>query len=251
MFLKLSKPKTPSQRHTVKFCRKFLTKNPKLKSKIVGMKKQAGKSNKGQITVRHKGGGHKKRYRIIDFKRKTNVEGIIFSIEYDPNRNCNISAVFALSDSIFFYIITPLNLKIGDIIKSGNDIESKLGYALPLKEIPAGSYIHNIAVKKADKAVFTRSAGTYSILLEKSKTHSKIKLSSNITKWVSNNCFATIGIVSNDFMFLTKKGKAGHSRWVGKRPTVRGVAMNPVDHPNGGGEGKKSGRKRTPWGKKK
>lgn len=249
MILKINKPKTPSQRHVIKITRENLEKTPKLKSKIVGLKRQAGRSHLGKITVRHKGGGHKKRYRFVDFERHNDAEGIVCSLEYDPNRNANIAAIFDTQNNTFFYIIAPFDLSIGDIVKSGNSLEPKVGYAMPLRDIPVGSYIHNVSLKKKTRAKLTRAAGTYAILIEKTFATAQIQLSSGKVKQISADCSATVGLVSNEAAFLTKKGKAGNSRWAGIRPTVRGVAMNPVDHPHGGGEGKKSGPGKTPWGK--
>lgn len=249
MILKINKPKTPSQRHVIKITRENLEKTPKLKSEIVGLKRRAGRSHLGTITVRHKGGGHKKRYRFINFERHTDAEGIACSIEYDPNRNAYIASIFDAQNNNFFYIIAPFDLNVGDVVKSGNSLEPKVGYSMPVRDIPAGSYIHNISLKTKARAILTRAAGTYSILIEKTFNTAKIKLSSGKIKQIPVNCYATIGLVSNEAVFLTKKGKAGNSRWEGVRPSVRGVAMNPVDHPHGGGEGKKSGAKKSPWGK--
>lgn len=239
-----------SQRHILQIVDKSLSKSAKIKSKILGLKNQAGRCNTGRITSRHKGGGHKKRYRIIQFKRYKTCEGIVFNIEYDPNRNANIAAIFDIQTQNFFYIIAPYKLNIGDIVKSGINLEPKVGYSMPLAEIPTGSFIYNISIKQKGTSVFTRAAGTQSVLLEKlNDNFVKIKLNSGKIVQISNQCFASIGTVSNEFKILNKKYKAGNSRWLNTRPTVRGVAMNPVDHPNGGGEGKKSGKKKTPWGK--
>ena len=178
-------------------------------------------------------------------------EGILINIEYDPNRNSYIGAIYNYSSSKYFYILLPKNLKIGDIIKSGTISENKLGHSVKLSNIPIGSYLHNIALKKNSKGVLTRSAGTFSLLIEKLSNYARIKLSSGEHRLIPNYCYATLGTVSNENFFLRKIGKAGRSRWLNKRPIVRGVAMNPVDHPHGGGEGKTSGGKvkRTPWGK--
>ena len=249
MMFKKIKPTTPSQRHLIKLNKKHLDKKPILKNKISGLKNSSGRNNSGKITVYHKGNGVKKRYREINFYRTNNSVGIVCSIEHDPNRNSFISAVFDFITSKFFYIITPQNIKIGDIIKSGLEIEPSLGSSLPLSEIPAGIPIHNISAKYFEKAKIARSAGTFAIIKEKTDKSVLLELSSGEQRFVSNKCFAAIGEVSNELDFLTQAGKAGHSRWIGKRPTVRGVAMNPIDHPHGGGEGKKSGKDLTPWGK--
>lgn len=242
-------PITPSQRHLIKLNNKNLRKKPFIKADLVGIKTSSGRNNSGKITVRHKGGGHKKKYRKVNFYRLTNSEGIVCTLEYDPNRNANIASIYDYINKKFYYILAAKDLKVGDIIKSGKKAESKIGHSLPISRIPVGSYIHNISTKKGKKAQISRSAGTFSQLMEKTLKHAKIQLSSGEQRFISPNCFATIGVVSNDLIFLTKRGKAGQSRWVGERPTVRGVAMNPIDHPHGGGEGKKSGKGKTPWGK--
>lgn len=241
---------TPSQRHLILVNKKLLNKVFLLKSQIIGIKNSSGRNFTGKITSYHKGGGRKKKYRQIDFFRQKNNIGIVISIEYDPFRTANIAAVYNFLLNYYFYIVAPINLKIGDIIKSGIKAESKLGHSLPLKKIPVGTFIHNLSVKKK-KAQFTRAAGTFSQLIEKSIKYCKIKLNSGEQRLVLSNCFATIGIVSNENNFLIKKGKAGRSRWLNKRPKVRGVAKNPIDHPHGGGEGKTSGGRTsvTPWGK--
>lgn len=220
-----------------------------IKSKVEGIHKLAGRNNSGKITIRHKGGGHKRRYRKIDFKRVENSSGIVCSIEYDPNRNADIAAVYDSDLNNFFYIIAPQNLKIGDIVESGKEVEPKLGNTLTISRIPKGSYIHNIALSKQKHATMSRSAGAFSKLKEIGPKFGLIQMNSGALKFVPVTCRATIGIVSNELFFFQKKYKAGQSRWVGKRPSVRGVAMNPVDHPHGGGEGKKSGLNKTPWGK--
>lgn len=249
MKFKTKKPVTPSQRHSIKLKNDHLEKKPLLKNKTKGLTKSSGRNYSGKITVRHKGGGHKKKYRNIDFYRTNNSTGIICSLEYDPNRNAHIASVFDLTKNKFFYILAPKNLKIGDIVKSGPNAEPKIGHSLPISEIPVGSYIHNVAPIVSKPAQISRSAGTFSRLKEKTLNYVKIELSSGEQRLVSPKCYATIGIVSNELTFLSRLGKAGHSRWLGKRPTVRGVAMNPVDHPHGGGEGKKSGKGKTLWGK--
>lgn len=249
MKLKNQKPFTSSQRHLVQLDTKHLAKKPILKKQIKGIQNSSGRNNSGRITVFHKGGGHKKKYRNINFKRLNECTGITISIEYDPNRNSNIAAIYDLAKKDFFYIIAPKNLKIGDIVKSGSNIEAKLGNSLPITEIPVGSLIHNVSASVNKPATFSRAAGTFSQLKEKSLNHAKIQLSSGEHILISPQCYATIGVVSNELSFLSKLGKAGRSRWLNKRPTVRGVAMNPIDHPHGGGEGKKSGKGKTPWGK--
>lgn len=250
MYFNLKKPITPSQRHLILTTRKHLKKTPLLKNKLYGITNRSGRSlNTGKITVRHQGGGHKKRYREINFYRILESEGIVCSIEYDPNRSARIASVYEINQKKFFYILAPLELSIGDIVKSGEKTELKAGNSLPLLEIPSGTYLHSISLKKNQISTISRAAGAFSTLVEKDQNMTQIKLSSGEIKNISSNCFACIGIVSNEEAFLTKLGKAGHSRWLNKRPSVRGVAMNPIDHPNGGGEGKKSGKGKTPWGK--
>jgi large subunit ribosomal protein L2 len=250
MEFKIKQPTTPSQRHLIQLnTESFLAKNPLIKKKIKHLVISSGRNNSGKITVRHKGGGHKRRYRKINFYRAKISTGITTSIEYDPNRNSHIASVYDISSKFFFYILAPKNLKIGDIIKSGPNAEVKIGHSLPMSNIPVGSYIHNISTKPNKPAQISRSAGTFSKIKEKTLEHALIELSSGENKKISTKCYATIGIVSNELNFLTKLGKAGRSRWLNIRPSVRGVAMNPVDHPHGGGEGKKSGKNKTPWGK--
>lgn len=250
MVLKHLKPTTPSQRHLVKLNRKHLRKKPIIKTDVIGSKNSSGRNFSGKITVRHKGNGHKKKYRKIDFSRTTKSTGIVISIEYDPNRNSNIAAIYDFTKNFFFYILAPKNLNVGNIVESGIEAELNTGNAMPIFRIPEGSFIHSISqdVKK-QKTQLTRAAGTFAILKEKTSNYARIKLSSKQEKLIPIECYATLGVVSNESYFLTKLGKAGQSRWLNKRPSVRGVAMNPVDHPHGGGEGKKSGKGFSPWGK--
>ena len=226
-------------------------KKPLLKNKIIGSKNSSGRNSFGRITVRHRGGGHKKKLRSINFNRVSNtIIGIVTSIEYDPNRNTYISCIYDFILKKYYYILLPKNLKIGDIIKSGPNSDPKLGNSLKLSKIPLGTYLHNISFNEKGKSKISRSAGTFSILIEKNSKYARLKLSSGEQRFVPINCTATIGVVSNEKFFLNTIGKAGRSRWLNKRPKVRGVAMNPVDHPHGGGEGKTSGGKIqvTPWG---
>lgn len=249
MSLIFSKPITPSQRHLVKLNKEHLAKNPTIKKNVTGQKTGSGRNHSGRITVRRKGGGHKKKYRNIDFFRNYKSIGIVTNIEYDPYRTANIAAVFDFTTRNFFYIIAPKKLSPGNIVESGIEAELNTGNSLPLFKIPEGSFIHNITLNPKKAAQITRAAGSFSILKEKTRKHAKIKISSKKEKIVPIECYASLGIVSNDELFLTRLGKAGNSRWLNKRPKVRGVAMNPVDHPHGGGEGKKSGKNFTPWGK--
>ena len=249
MKLKFLQPTTSAQRNLITLNKKSLNKKPMLKNRLVGLKNGSGRNNLGKITVRHKGGGNKKRYRKINFYRNYESTGIVLSIEYDPNRNANIAAIYDFNANEFFYILAPKNLKIGNIVQSGVEAEPMTGNSLPLFKIPEGSFIHNISTNISKPAQISRSAGTFSILKEKTKNFVRIELSSGEQRLVPADCFATIGVVSNEIINLTKRSKAGQSRWANKRPVVRGVAMNPVDHPHGGGEGRKSGKSLTPWGK--
>lgn len=220
-----------------------------LKFSLKKYKNSLGKNNSKKITIGNRGSGHKRRYRQINFKSNINFLGIIFNIEYDPNRNCKIASVYNFKTNNFFYKIAAKDLKIGNIIKSGIYAENKIGHTMLLRKIPIGCCIHNISIKSNGFSKMTRSAGTYSIILEKTNKYVKILLSSGKKKKLYFNSLATIGIISNQIFFLLKLGKAGKSRWLNKRPNVRGVAKNPVDHPHGGGEGKKSGKRKNPWGK--
>jgi large subunit ribosomal protein L2 len=249
MNLKKIKPVTPSYRNLIQINNKHLSKTPILKSKIIGLKNKAGRNNIGKITSYKKGGGHKRKYRKIDFFRTQEVVGIVTSIEYDPNRTANIASVFDIYQKQYYYMLAPINLNIGNIVKSGINVETKIGHSLPILNIPVGCCIHNISPKTKKKAQISRAAGTFSYLVEKTAKYGRLILSSGEQRLLSINCFAVIGIVSNELNSLTKLGKAGRSRWLNRRPTVRGVAMNPIDHPHGGGEGKKSGSSLTPWGK--
>ena len=245
------KPTTASRRQLIKLNNKSLnlSKKPLLKNKIIGKKNSSGRNHSGKITVFHKGGGVKQKYREINFNRKNNSTAIVCTIEHDPNRNAYISSVFDFMNKTFYYVLTPQNLRIGDIVKSGLKAEPRLGNSIPIANIPIGTPIHNISPTLSSSGQISRSAGTFSIIKEKTEQYSIIELSSGEQRYLSSNCFATIGEVSKELYFLTRLGKAGQSRWRNRRPTVRGVAMNPVDHPHGGGEGKKSGSSRTPWGK--
>ena len=243
------KPTTPGRRHLIKLQQNNLQKKPLIKNKVKGIKKSTGRNNSGKITIFHKGGGVKKKYRQLNFLRTKNSTGIICSIEHDPNRNTNIASVFDYVNNDFFYMLAPQHSKKGDIVKSGLEIEPNLGNSLPISRIPVGTFIHSVSSGISVKSQLSRSAGTYSIIKEKTDKFAVIELSSKEQKTVPLKCFATIGRVSNELFFLTQLSKAGQNRWLNKRPTVRGVAMNPIDHPHGGGEGKKSGQSKTPWGR--
>ena len=248
MELKRIKPNTSGSRNYIKINKKDLNKKPLLKNYIIGKKNTAGKNNSGKITVRHKGGGHKRKYRILNDYNTPNINGIVCSIEYDPFRNAPIISVFDYEIKTYFYMIAPKNIKKGDIIKTGKNAELKTGHILPLSKIPVGSLIHNISINPKKFGILTRSSGTFSQLIEKNSLKCKIKLSSGKLITLPLECRATLGTVANENFFLSNVGKAGRSRWLNNRPSTRGVAMNPIDHPNGGGEGKKSGKKRSPWG---
>jgi large subunit ribosomal protein L2 len=252
MPIKTFKPTSPSRRHmSVSTFEEITTDTPE-KSLLSPLFKHAGRNNQGKITVRHHGGGHKRKYRIIDFKRtKDGIPGNVATIEYDPNRTANI-ALINYADGEKRYIIAPKGLKVGDVIISGADADIKIGNALPLENIPVGTVIHNIELKPGKGAQLVRAAGTEAQLLGKEERYVVIRLSSGEMRKVLKNCRATIGSVGNQDHELVKIGKAGRTRWLGKRPTVRGVVMNPVDHPHGGGEGRAPiGRKSplSPWGK--
>lgn len=251
MILEKVKPTTSSRRRLIKLNQKSLdlSKKPLLKQKLKGKKNSSGRNHSGKITVFHKGGGVKRKYRDVNFSRTFNSTGIICSLEHDPNRNAYIAAVFDFISFDFFYMLAPKNLKVGDIVKSGLEIEPSLGSSLPISGIPIGTPIYNISPSVSSKGKLSRAAGTFSIIKEKGNKYALIELSSGEQRYVSLECFASIGEVSKELHFLTRLGKAGQSRWLNRRPTVRGVAMNPIDHPHGGGEGKKSGMGRTPWGK--
>lgn len=252
MKIKKLKSITPSQRNLIRLTKTNISRKPILKKLICQLSKVSGRNNSGKIVVRHRGGGHKKSYRKIDFLRKFNGIGIITSIEYDPYRNSNIMSVFDFINNFYYYKLQPENLNVGCIVESGNNAKILNGHTLSLSKIPVGTFIHNISTSRIGPGIISRAAGAYSVLLEKNSTFCKIKLSSGEIKVISNKCYATIGIVSNRSFSQTTLGKAGRSRWLNRRPTVRGVAMNPIDHPHGGGEGKTSGGRKgsfSPWGK--
>ena len=251
MTFKKYKPVNASQRHLILVNKFFLKKVPLIKSKIVGILNSSGRNNQGKITVRHKGGGAQHKYRFINFKINLITTGIITSLEYDPHRTAFIASVYDFLNRRYFFMLAPKNLNIGDVVKSGFSAEVKIGHSLTLLKIPIGGFIHNISLRENRKAQFTRSAGTTAQLIEKTSKYCRVVLSSGIHKFIQPTCYATIGTVSNEFSFLKKINKAGRNRWLNRRPTVRGVAMNPVDHPHGGGEGKSSGGRSsvTPWGK--
>jgi large subunit ribosomal protein L2 len=251
MSLKTFKPVTPSLRGTVLIDRSELWKGKPVKTLTVGKSKTAGRNNQGRITSWHRGGGHKQKYRIIDFKRnKLDIEATVERIEYDPNRTAFI-ALIKYTDGELSYIIAPQKLAIGDKVVSSPSADIKPGNALPLKNIPIGSIIHNVEMKPGKGAQLARSAGAYIQLVGKDVGKAQLRLRSGEVRMVSIDCIAAIGVVSNPDQKNVQIGKAGRNRWLGRRPVVRGVAMNPVDHPHGGGEGRTSGGRHpcTPWGK--
>lgn len=252
MPIKSFKPTSPSRRFMTVSTFEEITKTEPEKSLLAPLKKHGGRNSYGRVTVRHQGGGHKRRYRIIDFKRdKDGVPAKVFSIEYDPNRSARI-ALLHYVDGEKRYIIAPNKLSVGDVIVSGSDADIKVGNALPLANIPTGTFVHNVEMKPGKGAQMVRAAGAMAQLVAKEGKNATLKLPSGEVRMVSALCKATIGQVGNlDHENITI-GKAGRSRWLGIRPSVRGTVMNPVDHPHGGGEGrnKTSGRHPvTPWGK--
>lgn len=250
MALKKLKPNTPGTRFYTISSFEEITKSTPEKSLLKPLKKTGGRNNTGRITSRRRGGGHKRMYRIIDFKRdKVGVEGKVETIEYDPNRSARI-ALIKYTDGELRYIIAPDNLKVGSTIMSSNDAEIQPGNTLPVINIPLGAFIHNVELKPGKGGQLARSAGSSCIIVNKDEKYTQIKLPSGEVRMVLNNCKATLGVVSNLEHENISLGKAGRSRWLGIRPFVRGVAMNPVDHPMGGGEGKTSGGGHpvSPWG---
>lgn len=251
MGMKKFKPITPGRRFMTVSDFADLTHRYPEKSLLKPLKKSGGRGSTGRITVRHRGGGHKRHYRIIDFKReKAGIPARVASIEYDPNRSARI-ALLLYVDGEKRYIIAPANLKVNDIIKSTEELDIAVGNTLPLSVIPLGTDIHNIELKPGKGGQLARSAGVMATLLAKEGEYAHVKLPSGEVRLVQQSCKATIGQVGNIEHESISLGKAGRSRWLGKRPSVRGVAMNPVDHPMGGGEGKSSGGRHpcSPWGK--
>jgi len=241
MAVKKLKPVTPGQRQKVTSTFAEITRSHPEKSLLRPLKKSGGRNNSGKMTIRYMGGGHKKRYRHIDFLRnKDEIPAIVQTIEYDPNRTARIALV-VYEDGEKRYIIAPNGLKVGQTIQSGKGIAPEIGNALPLSDIPLGTVVHNIELTPGKGGSLARSAGSYAQLTSRDKKYAIMKLPSGESRMVLTTCRATIGTVSNPDHGLESSGKAGRSRWLGRRPRVRGVAMNPVDHPMGGGEGKASG----------
>ncbi|AWU93062.1 50S ribosomal protein L2 [Azospirillum ramasamyi] len=251
MALKQYRPITPSLRQLVIVDRSELWKGKPVKTLTEGLTKSGGRNNTGRITARRIGGGHKRTYRLVDFKRrKFDVPATVERLEYDPNRTAFI-ALIKYQDGTLSYILAPQRLKVGDTVISGERVDVKPGNAMPLKNIPVGSIVHNVELKAGKGGQVARSAGTYLQLVGRDGGYAQLKLPSGELRMVRGECMATLGAVSNPDQMNTNLGKAGRKRWLGKRPSVRGVAMNPIDHPHGGGEGRTSGGRHpvTPWGK--
>jgi large subunit ribosomal protein L2 len=252
MSIRLYKSYTPGTRSRALSAFTEITKTKPEKTLIGKNHQNKGRNNRGIITIRHRGGGHKRKYRLIDFRRnKYNIEGTVSAIEYDPNRNARIALIY-YKDGEKRYILHPNTLKVGDTIISGSEIQITIGNTLPLSQIPLGTAVHNIELIPNRGGQIVRAAGTSAKILAKEGDYITLRLPSKEIRLIRKECFATIGEVSNNDAFLVRSGKAGRTRWLGKRPTVRGSVMNPCDHPHGGGEGRAPiGRTRplTPWGK--
>lgn len=241
MAVRKLKPTTPGQRHKIIGAFDSITSSVPEKSLLVGARKSGGRNNQGKMTMRYLGGGHKRRYRVIDFKRnKDGVPAVVNSIQYDPNRSARIALLFYV-DGEKRYILAPNGLQVGQTLLSGADAAPEVGNALPLQNIPLGTVIHNIELNPGQGAALVRSAGTFAQLTSREDKYAIVKLPSGETRKILCACKATIGSVGNSDHALERSGKAGRSRWLGRRPRVRGVVMNPVDHPMGGGEGRASG----------
>ena len=251
MALRQFNPITPGSRQLVLVDRSGLYKGKPVKHLTEGLTKKGGRNNRGRITARRIGGGHKHTYRLVDFKRrKFDVAGRVERIEYDPNRTAFI-ALIRYADDELSYILAPQRLAVGDTVVSGEKQDIKPGNAMPLRSIPVGTIVHNVELKPGKGGQLARSAGTYVQLVGRTTGYAQLKLASGEQRLVRADCMATVGAVSNPDQANIKLGKAGRKRWLGKRPSVRGVAMNPIDHPHGGGEGRTSGGRHpvTPWGK--
>ena len=251
MALKTFRPTTPSLRELVQTDRSALHKGAPVKALTKGLTKSGGRNNLGRVTARRRGGGHKRSYRIIDFKRKKfDMPATVERLEYDPNRSAHIALV-KYEDGEQAYILAPQRVGPGDTVVAGDKVDVQPGNAMPMRNIPVGTVIHNIEMKVGKGGQIARSAGTYAQLVGKDSGYALLKLGSGEQRMIRAECMATIGAVSNPDQKNINLGKAGRNRWLGKRPSVRGVAMNPVDHPHGGGEGRTSGGRHpaTPWGK--
>jgi large subunit ribosomal protein L2 len=252
MSIRLYKSYTPGTRNRAISAFTEITKTKPEKKLINKNHRNKGRNNQGVITIRHRGGGHKRKYRIIDFRRnKYDIEGTVTAIEYDPNRNARLALIY-YKDGEKRYILQPNTLKVGDIIVSGSDSQITVGNTLPLSQIPLGTTVHNVELIPNRGGQIVRAAGTSAKILAKEGNYITLRLPSKEIRLIRKECYATIGEVSNNDAFLVRSGKAGRTRWLGKRPIVRGSVMNPCDHPHGGGEGRAPiGRTRpvTPWGK--
>jgi large subunit ribosomal protein L2 len=252
MSIRLYKSYTPGTRNRALSAFTEITKATPEKSLIRKNHRNKGRNNRGVITIRHRGGGHKRRYRLVDFRRnKHTISATVAAIEYDPNRNARL-ALLHYSDGEKRYILHPNNLNVGDTVCSGAEVALQIGNSLPLEAIPLGSSVHNIELIPNRGGQIVRAAGTSAKILAKEGDYVTLRLPSKEVRLIRKECFATIGEISNNDAFLVQSGKAGRTRWLGKRPTVRGSVMNPCDHPHGGGEGRAPiGRSRplTPWGK--
>ena len=251
MALKSYNPRTPSQRQLVRVDRSELHKGKPVKNLTEGLTKSGGRNNTGRITSWHRGGGHKRRYRLVDFKRRQTGVAVVERIEYDPNRTAFIALIKYEGSGELSYILAPQRLAVGDKIESGNDADIKPGNALPLGSIPVGTIVHNVELQPGRGGQIARSAGSYVQIVGRDSGYAQVRLNSGEVRLVRQECMATIGAVSNPDHSNQNMGKAGRMRWKGRRPHVRGVVMNPVDHPHGGGEGRTSGGRHpvTPWGK--
>jgi large subunit ribosomal protein L2 len=250
MAIRIHKPTSPGKRHQVSILQPDLSDKAPEKSLLRPLKKTGGRNAYGRVTARHKGGGHKRKYRLIDWKRnKTDIPAQVVALEYDPNRSANI-ALLVYIDGEKSYILAPAGISVGDTLTAGADADIKPGNCLPMSNIPLGTIIHNVEMKIGKGAQIVRSAGSAAQLMAKEENYVLVKLPSGEVRKFNNQCRACIGAVGNAEHNSKKLGKAGRARWEGKRPSVRGVAMNPVDHPMGGGEGKSSGGRHpcTPWG---
>ncbi len=251
MALKTFKPVTPSLRQLVIVDRSGLYKGKPVKTLTEGKSSKGGRNNMGRVTVRFRGGGHKQAYRLVDFKRrKLDVVGKVERLEYDPNRTAFI-ALIRYADDTLAYILAPQRLSVGDEVVAGQQVDVKPGNAMPVANIPVGTIVHNVEMKIGKGGAIARSAGTYAQIVGRDQGYVILRLNSGEQRLVHGQCFATIGAVSNPDHMNTSIGKAGRSRWLGRRPHNRGVTMNPIDHPHGGGEGRTSGGRHpvTPWGK--
>ncbi|MGK2906196.1 MAG: 50S ribosomal protein L2 [Desulfuromonadales bacterium] len=250
MGIKKFKPTSPGRRHMTASNFEEITATTPEKSLVAPLTKSGGRNNTGRITKRHTGGGHKRKYRIIDFKRdKREISAKVVTIEYDPNRSARI-ALLNYADGEKRYILAPVGIKVGDVVIASEGADIVPGNALPIRSIPLGTWVHNVELKVAKGGQLARSAGTYAMIAAKEGKYAQLRLPSGEVRLVLQECSATVGQVGNTDHENVKIGKAGRNRWLGKRPQSRGVAMNPVDHPHGGGEGKSSGGRHpvTPWG---